>query len=294
MHMCERRCPADDLETHGPGAIALLLVTNLVTGVRLHTSTQRRLDEVFAQQKGNTMISRAKAESYDRYRLPYSAEAAAFVLDRIGPEATAAADIGAGTGLLTRHFAGRLPTVYAVEPEAEMRAVLERNLPGVISIDGVAEATTLPDRSVDVIIAANAYHRFDPAGAVAEFRRILRPGAWLALFSYRFQGAADDADLRARFPKWRRRLEQTRHTLPPEHFYGAGVPERHTFAQTHTEAWPAYWGAVLSGMEAPGPEDDWLPAFAAAHRERFAQRAVNGILTVAYSTEVVLGQPHYT
>lgn len=237
-------------------------------------------------------LNRDKAEIYARYRLPYADDAVRFVIDQVGRAGCAVADIGAGTGLLTRHFLGRAATVYAVEPEPAMRAILERDLKGVVSVGGTAEATGLPDQSVDLIVAGNAFHRFDPVGALAEFARILRPGGWLAIFSYGFTALPTD-DLAVRFPQWRARQQEKRLTQSPAHFYGRGVPTPHSFAQTRTETWTEYWGAVQAGMEAPDAGDDWFPAFEAAHRELFAQRAIDGIWTFQYSTEALLGQPLY-
>lgn len=237
-------------------------------------------------------MSQNKAEMYARYRLPYSADAARSVLEQAGPACRTVADIGAGTGLLTQHFVGRVPALYAVEPEPQMRAVLERSLAGVVSVDGTAEATGLPDQSVDLIVVGNAYQRFHPVEALAEFARILRPGGWLAIFSYGFAGLPGD-DLGTRFPQWRARMAEKRLTASPAHFFGQGVPERHSNGQSCSETWDEYWGGVISAMEAPDARDDWFGEFETAHRELFAQRAVDGLWTFAYSTEVLLGQPVY-
>lgn len=237
-------------------------------------------------------VSRDRAEIYARYRLPYSEDAVRFVLQQVGPACRTVADVGAGTGLLTEHFAGRCANVYAVEPELHMRTILERSLRSVVSVDGTAEATGLPGQSVDLIVAGNAYHRFDPVGALTEFARILRPGGWLAIFSYGFANLPSD-NLAARFPQWRARVKEKRLTESPSHFFGRAVPTAHSFGQTRTETWDEYWGAVLSGMEAPNQDDAWFAAFEAAHRDLFAQRATDGIWTFPYSTEVLLGQPDY-
>jgi SAM-dependent methyltransferase len=74
--------------------------------------------------------------------------------------------------------------VYAVEPNLEMRAKAEELLsgyPGFVSVDGTAEATGLPDSSVDLILAGQAFHWFDPVATRREFVRIARPGAVVAL-----------------------------------------------------------------------------------------------------------------
>ena len=58
---------------------------------------------------------------------------------------------------------------------------LQAAYPGFTSIDAPAEATTLPDQSVDFITAGQAFHWFDQARARTEFARILRPDGWVVL-----------------------------------------------------------------------------------------------------------------
>ncbi|WP_431217764.1 class I SAM-dependent methyltransferase [Puia sp. P3] len=53
--------------------------------------------------------------------------------------------------------------------------------PGFVSVDGTAEATGLPDSSIDLIVAGRAFHWFDRAPTRKEFVRISRPGATVAL-----------------------------------------------------------------------------------------------------------------
>jgi len=94
------------------------------------------------------------------------------------------ADVGSGTGLSSEMFLKNGNTVYGVEPNAEMRAAGEQLLakyPYFHSVTGTAEATTLPDASIDLVVAGQAFHWFDPPRARAEFRRILRPHGLIAL-----------------------------------------------------------------------------------------------------------------
>jgi len=94
------------------------------------------------------------------------------------------ADIGSGTGLLSQLFLENGNMVYGVEPNAEMRAAGEQMLggyPQFVSVAARAEATTLPDASVDFVTAGQAFHWFDHETARREFGRILRPGGWTAL-----------------------------------------------------------------------------------------------------------------
>lgn len=93
------------------------------------------------------------------------------------------ADIGSGTGILTREFIGRGFRTYAVEPNPDMRGAAESSIESslFVSIDGTAERTNLPSNSVDLITAAQAFHWFDREKAKREFKRILKPGGWIAL-----------------------------------------------------------------------------------------------------------------
>ena len=87
-------------------------------------------------------------------------------------------DLGAGTGRLATAVAALGHDVVAVEPDDGMRAVAEQALPGR-TVAGSAEAIPLPDRSVDAVVAGQAYHWFDPARALPEIARVLRPGGSL-------------------------------------------------------------------------------------------------------------------
>lgn len=94
------------------------------------------------------------------------------------------ADIGSGTGLLSRLFLDFGCHVFGVEPNAEMRTAGERLLAHYLlftSLNGTAEATSLPTASVDFTVAGQAFHWFTPAPAREEFRRILKPGGWAVL-----------------------------------------------------------------------------------------------------------------
>lgn len=127
----------------------------------------------------------SRAENYARYRPGYPGEVAELLRRccRLGP-GMVAADIGAGTGLFTELLLAAGATVHALEPNAAMRAAAEERLrgrPGLIFGPGRAEATGLEAASCDLVVAAQAFHWFDAAGARAEFARILRPGGWVAL-----------------------------------------------------------------------------------------------------------------
>ena len=118
------------------------------------------------------------ADEYERTRPSYPPA----LLDRLPLGADAAVlDLGAGTGKLTRVLAARYRDVVAVEPLANMRAMLERVVPGVPVLAGSAERIPLDDGSVDAVFAAQAFHWFDKPVALPEIARVLRPGGVLAV-----------------------------------------------------------------------------------------------------------------
>jgi SAM-dependent methyltransferase len=90
-------------------------------------------------------------------------------------------DLAAGTGKLTAVLVGTQASVVAVEPVKEMRAVLERVLPGVTAYPGTAEAIPLEAESVDAVTIGQAFHWFRGDEALAEIHRVLRPGGSLGL-----------------------------------------------------------------------------------------------------------------
>ena len=126
-----------------------------------------------------------RVEDYVRYRPHYPVEILSYLRDAYGygPEWTVA-DVGSGTGISTELFLRGGNKVFAVEPNREMRMKAEELLsgyPNFVSVEGTAEATGLEGASVELIVAGQAFHWFDAAGARAEFVRIGRHDAVVVL-----------------------------------------------------------------------------------------------------------------
>ncbi len=117
-------------------------------------------------------------ERYERGRPDYPEAAVDRLLEALGrPERVL--DVGAGTGKLTRPLLARGLSVVAVEPAAAMREVLART--GAEIHDARADALPLADRSVDAVVAGQAFHWFATPAALAEFARVLTPDGRLGL-----------------------------------------------------------------------------------------------------------------
>ena len=126
-----------------------------------------------------------RVENYVRYRPHYSNEILDFLESGCGLNpASVIADVGSGTGFLSELFLAYGCKVFGIEPNREMREAGEellRSYPVFTSIAATAEATTLPDASIDFIAAGQAFHWFDRTRCRSEFTRILRPGGWVVL-----------------------------------------------------------------------------------------------------------------
>ena len=120
------------------------------------------------------------ASLYDRVRPTYPAAAVEWALAPLGTGRRRVADIGAGTGIMTRVIAGLGHDVVAVEPDELMLEQLAAKTPGVETIVDSAESMPLPPDSLDGAIAAQAYHWFNKAAAHAELARVIRPGGVFA------------------------------------------------------------------------------------------------------------------
>lgn len=124
----------------------------------------------------------ARSDTYVSGRPGYPPEVAGWLRDVLGVRpGIRVLDLGAGTGKFLPWLLQAGPDVIAVEPVAEMRARLAEAYPEVQALGGTAEQIPLPDESIDVVVCAQAFHWFATAQALAEIRRVLKPGGRLGL-----------------------------------------------------------------------------------------------------------------
>jgi len=152
------------------------------------------------------MIKRARsfgpvATTYDRVRPGYPHDAVTWALAdgvRQAPGRLRVLDLGAGTGRLTRHLVARGLDVVAVEPDPQMRAVLEARVPGADVRAGSAEDLPLDDDEIDAAVGGQMWHWVELERAVPEVARVLRPGGTLGLlWNLRDEGVPWMAELGA-------------------------------------------------------------------------------------------------
>lgn len=129
----------------------------------------------------STSFGRAAA-TYEAGRPEYPAAAVAWMLEPVATRTPLrVADVGAGTGKLTRAVLALGADVVAVDPDPAMLDQLRTRLPDVRTVEGQAERMPLPDASVDAVVLGQAWHWVDPDTGSREIGRVLAPGGVLGL-----------------------------------------------------------------------------------------------------------------
>lgn len=131
----------------------------------------------------NTKKFTDKADKYNQSRPSYPDAMIKFI-EKYFDKNTIIADIGSGTGILTKQLLKTASCIYTVEPNDNMRLIAESNLSSCnnfYSIKATAENTTLLDNSVDIITVAQAFHWFDVLSFKKECQRILKPNGKIFL-----------------------------------------------------------------------------------------------------------------
>jgi len=239
-----------------------------------------------------------KAEKYAKYRWDYAIGAIEAILEiaQISIKSSVA-DIGAGTGILTRHFAGKAKRIYVIEPNVEMRQILAGELasfPSISVLDACAESTNLPESSVDLVTVAQAVHWFDPEPARNEIRRILKNDGWMAILkNYSVNEELDKAmssllteeygaDFSATLVKPKER--------PVQYYFGNHDFQKMTFPFQFQQNWEEFIGAILSTSFMPNEVHPLFRRLENEAKKIFSKYSDSGKLKVQGETELVIGQ----
>ncbi len=245
-----------------------------------------------------------RVENYVRYRPGYPEEILQTLRAETGlSPASAVADLGSGTGISAELLLREGCTVYAVEPNAEMRTAAEARLgenPGFHSVAGTAEATTLPERSVALVTAGQAFHWFDIPRTRAECLRILQPGGWATLFwnvrrtgSTPFLRAYEELLLTYGTDYARVRHENVGPDVLGE-FFGPGGYRTAVFFNVQSFDLEGLTGRLLSSSYTPGPGHPNHAPMLEELTRIFHTYQEEGRVRFEYDTEMFYGRPEVT
>jgi ubiquinone/menaquinone biosynthesis C-methylase UbiE len=239
-----------------------------------------------------------RVDNYAKYRPRYPDAMLEFIR-AIAPQSAIVADIGSGTGILTKQLLDAGFEVYAIEPNDPMRSEAERSLsaePLFHSVKGSAESTSLLDRSMDFITSAQAFHWFNRGKAKPEFRRILRPGKWTALIWNERQvdtstfGWKYEELLRNRAPEYRQVDHRNVNAEDISAFFEPGEVIVKKFPNAQRLSHEAFIGRVLSSSYVPLAGEPGHRDILAAAGRLFDESAVEGTVSFEYQTMLYLGR----
>ena len=240
-----------------------------------------------------------RVENYVRYRPGYPPQ----VLEMLKQECSLKrehriADIASGTGIWTRLLLENGNRVSGVEPNAGMREAAERLLSGFSnfnSIAATAEATTLPDHSMDFVTAAQAAHWFNREQSRREFVRILKPGGWLVLlWNERLTDSTpflrDYEQLLLTYGTDYQDIRHEHTTDAVNEFFDPVPYEERNFPMLQEFDYAGVEGRLLSSSYAPGPEHPKHAAMLRELRQIFDEHAVENRVAFEYKTRVYFGK----
>lgn len=242
-----------------------------------------------------------RVEDYVKFRPSYPPEIIELMRREMNlSENSAVAEVGSGTGILTKMLLATGARVFGVEPNAAMRAAGENFLRNFgfdkfTSLDGAAENTSLMPQSIDLIVAAQAFHWFDRERTRREFERVLRPSGFVALVWNVREVDADDfsVDYENLLRQFGTDYAQVAERHSSQHylleFFGGEFAEK-SFDYSQTFDLEGLTGRLNSSSYAPTPDAENYPAMMSALEQLFTRHARENKVKFNYQTKVYYGK----
>jgi SAM-dependent methyltransferase len=207
------------------------------------------------------------------------------------------ADVGSGTGISSALFLREGFEVFAVEPNVAMRAEAEKLLGGEArfhSVNGTSVETGLASRSVDLVIAAQSFHWFEPVATRNEFLRVLKPGGLMAiLFNDRDAASPMGAAYETILKEFGNDYGAVKHRNVGAESHFAFLGEYREFKFLHAQAlsFEGLLGRVSSSSYSPPPGDPKFPSMREKLRELFTLQEKAGVVELGYVTHLLVARP---
>jgi len=247
----------------------------------------------------NTERFSDRVENYVKYRPGYPQEIVMYLNEKIDFNRDwVVADIGSGTGISAEMYLKNGNEVYAVEPNMEMREAADNLLCGYAnyhSINGTSEATTIVDQSIDLIIAAQAFHWFDRHLFKRECSRIGRYGAYcLLIWNERKVESGFEKAYEELLLKYANDYQLVDHRNIRENDIEAFFAPNPVFSEIlHNDQvfdYEGVRGRLLSSSYAPNVGEPNYEPMIAYLREIFDKHQKEGRVSFTYDCKLFLGQ----
>jgi len=236
----------------------------------------------------------SRVENYIKYRPSYPQKIIKFLTEKkILKKNIVIADIGSGTGILSELFLKNGNKVYGVEPNPDMRKAAEKLLEkysDFISIDGSAEKSGLKEKSVDLIVAGQAFHWFDVEKARMEFKRILRQIRYVVLIwnNRRKSGDNFSSDYEKFILKYGTDYKEVRKKEKNvDKFF---KNEKKVYYNYQDLDYDGLKGRLLSVSYIPLKDNPYFTKMLEELEDIFSRYQKNGTVKLEYDTEVYYGQ----
>jgi len=240
-----------------------------------------------------------RVQNYVKYRPGYPPEMLQFFKERLGlTNDSVIADIGSGTGISSKPFLENGNILYGVEPNEAMRTAAESFLSvfnNFRSISGTSNDTGLPERSVDFVVAAQAFHWFEPEATRNEFKRILKRDAYVCLIWNERQLNTTPFlnEYEKLLLKYANDYERVRHENIDETVLASFFEqdfERATFANRQILDFDGLKGRILSSSYMPNVGEPKFEPMEDELESLFAKHAQGGKITILYDTNLFYTQ----
>jgi SAM-dependent methyltransferase len=241
----------------------------------------------------------SRVENYAKFRPTYPPA----VIDLLDSDCgltrdSVVADIGSGTGILSKMFLENGNTVFGIEPNDLMRHYAERTLwrfNNFLSVDATAEDTTMHAKSMDFVIAAQAFHWFDRAKAKREFARIVKARGWVVLIwnERRVDSTPFLRDYENLLLRYGTDYSQVRHENVESEIADFFAPRKvklKTFENLQHFDFESLKGRTQSASYTPQPGDDNFEPLFSELEKVFKRHVMKGKVTVEYDTRVYYGR----
>lgn len=247
----------------------------------------------------NTERFSGRVENYVRYRPHYPKEIITFLKKSISfTDQWIVADIGSGSGISSELFLKNGNVVMAIEPNQEMRAAAEaqfKKKKKFISLKGTAENTTLPENSVDLIVAGQAFHWFNQRKSKKEFQRISTPNGYLLLmWNERDMNSpvqkAYHQMLLELAPKYEEVCQQNINEKAIKSFFSPNPFTFHSIPQSQFFDLEGFKGRLFSTSYAPIGIEKEEKILIKRLKKIFDQFNVNGLLEFPYHCKIYCGK----